>query len=82
MGQRTTAAVATLTVHFAVYPGGAYGHRAAPARDFHLIDYPDGRYRVRATATVHAVPTTADLATHLQNLLNRNLSDHREDHAM
>lgn len=70
-------------IHFAVYPGAAYDHRAAPARDFHLIDYPDGRYRVRATATVHAVPTTtADLATHLQNLLDRTLSEHREDHEM
>lgn len=67
-------------VHLAVYPGGAYDHRPAPARDFHLIDYPDGRYRVRATATVQVTPAdTADLITHLQGLLDRTVCDHRED---
>lgn len=67
--------------HIAVYPGGAYDHRPAPARDFHIMDYPDGRYRVRATATVHAIPTdSAELSVHLHNLLERTLSDYREDH--
>ncbi|WP_327149289.1 ESX secretion-associated protein EspG [Nocardia sp. NBC_01329] len=66
--------------HFAVYPGGAYDHRPAPARDFHLMDYPDGRYRVRATAKVHAAPAdTGELATHLHELLERTLRDYRED---
>lgn len=69
--------------HIAVYPGGAYDHRPAPARDFHIMDYPDGRYRVRATATVHAVPTdTAELSAHLNNLLERTLTDYREDHEL
>ncbi|MGW5752887.1 ESX secretion-associated protein EspG [Nocardia rhamnosiphila] len=69
--------------HIAVYPGGAYDHRPAPARDFHIMDYPDGRYRVRATATVHAIPTdTAELSAHLHNLLERTLSDYREDHEL
>ncbi|GGL28055.1 ESX secretion-associated protein EspG [Nocardia jinanensis] len=67
--------------HFAVYPGGAYDHRPAPARDFHVMDYPDGRYRVRATGTLHATPVgTTDLTTHLHNLLERTVHDHREDH--
>ncbi|MEV3962510.1 ESX secretion-associated protein EspG [Nocardia sp. NPDC050193] len=67
--------------HIAVYPGGAYDHRPAPARDFHIMDYPDGRYRVRATATVHAIPTdTAELSAHLNSLLERTLRDYREDH--
>ncbi|WP_063038421.1 ESX secretion-associated protein EspG [Nocardia grenadensis] len=67
--------------HIAVYPGGAYDHRPAAARDFHIMDYPDGRYRVRATARVHAIPTdTAELSAHLNSLLERTLSDYREDH--
>lgn len=69
--------------HIAVYPGAAYDHRPAPARDFHIMDYPDGRYRVRATATVHAVPAeTAELSAHLNNLLERTLTDYREDHEL
>ncbi|MEU4314497.1 ESX secretion-associated protein EspG [Nocardia sp. NPDC024068] len=67
-------------VHLAVYAGGAYDHRPAPARDFHVMDYPDGRYRVRATATVTATPADrAELTTHLRDLLDRTLHDHRED---
>jgi hypothetical protein len=45
------------------------------------MDYPDGRYRVRATAAVHAVPAdAAELSAHLNNLLDRTLREHREDH--
>ncbi|MGW5386124.1 hypothetical protein [Nocardia sp. NPDC003963] len=47
------------------------------------MDYPDGRYRVCATATVHAVPAdTAELSAHLNNLLERTLTDYREDHEL
>lgn len=71
----------TTVAHIAIYPGGAYDHRPVPTRDFHIIDYPDGRYRVRATATVHAIPTdNTELATHLHNLLDRTTKEYREDH--
>ncbi|MEV2220424.1 ESX secretion-associated protein EspG [Nocardia vinacea] len=66
--------------HIAVYPGGAFDNRPTPKRDFHIMDYPDGRYRVHATAAVHATPAdTAELSTHLQNLLDRTLREYRED---
>lgn len=61
--------------------GGAYGHRCVPARDFHIMDYPGGRYRVRARGTVHVTPAaTADLYTHVHNLLDRAFREHREEH--
>lgn len=70
----------TTVAHIAVYPGGAFDNRPTPKRDFHIMDYPDGRYRVRATAAIHVTPTdTADLSTHLHNLLDRTLREYRED---
>lgn len=71
----------TTVTHVAVYPGPAYDHRPTPTRDFHIIDYPEGRYRIRTTASIQSTPTTpTDLTTHLQSLLDRTLQDHREDH--
>ncbi|MGY4099560.1 ESX secretion-associated protein EspG [Nocardia sp. R16R-3T] len=70
----------TTVAHIAVYPGGAFDNRPTPKRDFHIMDYPDGRYRVQATAAIHVTPTdNAELSTHLQNLLDRTLREYRED---
>ncbi|MFE3446543.1 ESX secretion-associated protein EspG [Nocardia sp. NPDC059180] len=70
----------TTVAHIAVYPGPAFDNRPTPTRDFHLIDYPEGRYRIRTTASIQSTPTnTPDLQSHLQSLLDRTLQDHRED---
>ncbi len=70
----------TTVAHIAVYPGGAFDNRPTPRRDFHIMDYPDGRYRVHATAAVHVTPAnTEELSAHLQNLLDRTLREYRED---
>ncbi|WP_280232383.1 ESX secretion-associated protein EspG [Nocardia cyriacigeorgica] len=70
----------TTVAHIAVYPGPTFDNRPTPTRDFHIIDYPEGRYRIRTTASIHSTPTNPrDLTTHLDNLLTRTLQDHRED---
>ncbi|MBF6097213.1 ESX secretion-associated protein EspG [Nocardia cyriacigeorgica] len=70
----------TTVTHIAVYPGPAFDNRPTPTRDFHIIDYPEGRYRIRTTASIQSTPTTGqDLTTHLNTLLTRTLEEHRED---
>lgn len=70
----------TTLAHIAAYPGPAYDNRPSITRDFHVMDYPDGRYRVHSTAAIQAVPAeAADLTAHLQAVLDRTLQQHRED---
>ncbi|WP_330253701.1 ESX secretion-associated protein EspG [Nocardia sp. NBC_00565] len=70
----------TTVAHIAVYAGGAFDNRPTRKRDFHIMDYPEGRYRVGATAAIHAAPAaTAELGPHLQSLLDRTLREYRED---
>ncbi|MCP2295813.1 EspG family protein [Nocardia amikacinitolerans] len=66
--------------HVAVYPGPAYDNRPTPRRDFHVMDYPDGRYRIHAATAIQSTPTTTPaLVTHLRTLLDHTLREHRED---
>ncbi|MBF6081484.1 ESX secretion-associated protein EspG [Nocardia cyriacigeorgica] len=70
----------TTVTHIAIHPGPAFDNRPTPTRDFHIIDYPEGRYRIRTTASIQSTPTTSqDLTTHLTTLLTRTLEEHRED---
>ncbi len=68
-------------VYVAVRPGAVADRRPTPARDFHVVDYPDGRYLVRHNATVlRADPADVTvLYTHLQGCLDNTLRDFRED---
>ncbi|BDU09237.1 hypothetical protein FMUBM48_55000 [Nocardia cyriacigeorgica] len=70
----------TTVTHVAIYPGPAFDNRPTPTRDFHIIDYPEGRYRIRTTTSIQSTPTTPQaLTTHLTNLLTRTLEEYRED---
>ncbi|MBH0778267.1 ESX secretion-associated protein EspG [Nocardia bovistercoris] len=70
----------TTLAHIAVYPGPAYDNRPTATRDFHVMDYPDGRYRVHSAAAIQAVPAeAADLTAHLQAVLDRTLQQYWED---
>lgn len=70
----------TTLAHIAVYPGPAYDNRPTPARDFHVMDYPDGRYDVHSAAAVQAAPAdTAHLTAHLKALIARTLQQYREE---
>ncbi len=68
-------------VYIAVCPGAATDRRPVPARDFHVIDYPDGRYLLRHNSSVlRADPAdTTALHSHLQGCLDNTLRDFRED---
>lgn len=68
-------------VHLAVCPGPATDRRPTPARDCHVIDYPDGRYLVRHNDSVlRADPAdTPALLTHLQSALTATITAFRED---
>ncbi|MBF6063726.1 ESX secretion-associated protein EspG [Nocardia terpenica] len=71
----------TTILYIAVYPGPAPDRRPTPTRDFHIVDYPDGRYLLRHNKTVlRADPATPHLlTTHLQSLLDTTLTAFRED---
>jgi hypothetical protein len=71
----------TSIVYVAVCPGPAIDRRPTPARDFHVIDYPDGRYLVRHNDSVlRADPADPHLLnTHLQSALTATLTAYRED---
>ncbi|WP_054815532.1 ESX secretion-associated protein EspG [Nocardia arizonensis] len=70
----------TTVAHIAVYPGPAYDNRPSATRDFHVMDYADGRYRIHSAAAIQAAPAdTAELTAHLQAVLDRTLQHHRED---
>ncbi len=68
-------------LHIAVCSGPAWDRRPTPARDFHLMDYPDGRYLIRHTHNdlrADPVDNTA-VNTHLQRLLDATVRGFRED---
>lgn len=70
----------TTIAHVAVYAGPAWDNRPAPARGFHVMDYPDGRYLVRSAATIKAVPADAtELRTQLDRLVQVTVTDVREE---
>ncbi|WP_174184097.1 ESX secretion-associated protein EspG [Nocardia barduliensis] len=66
--------------HVAVYAGPAWDNRPAPARGFHVMDYPDGRYLVRSAATLKAVPAdTTELRTQLDRVVQVTVAGFREE---
>lgn len=68
-------------LYVAVCPGPAWDRRPTPARDFHLMDYPDGRYLVRHSRhDLRADPAdTAIVHKHLQRLIDVSVQGYRED---
>ncbi|MGO4649121.1 ESX secretion-associated protein EspG [Nocardia sp. 2YAB30] len=70
----------TTLAHVAVYAGPAWDNRPAPARGFHLMDYPDGRYLVRSGTTIKAVPAdTTEIRTQLDRVVQVTVNGYRED---
>ncbi|MDR7169413.1 hypothetical protein J2W56_003154 [Nocardia kruczakiae] len=68
-------------LHVAVCPGPAWDRRPTPARDFHIMDYSDGRYLVRHTKhDLRADPAdTSIVQNHLQRLIDATVQGFRED---
>ncbi|WP_327115398.1 ESX secretion-associated protein EspG [Nocardia sp. NBC_01730] len=70
----------TTIAHVGVYAGPAWDNRPTPARGFHVMDYPDGRYLVRSGATVTAIPAdTTEIRTQLQRTVQVTVKGYRED---
>ncbi|MFF7943087.1 ESX secretion-associated protein EspG [Nocardia gamkensis] len=66
--------------HIAVYAGPAWDNRPAPARGFHVMDYPDGRYLVRSGATIEAVPAdTTEVRRQLDRAVQVTVAGFREE---
>ncbi|MBO0854413.1 MAG: ESX secretion-associated protein EspG [Nocardia sp.] len=72
----------TTIVYIATCPGPAWDRRPTPARDFHIVDYPDGRYLLRNNNTeLRADPTDIPtLESHLTRLVDITTEGFREDH--
>ncbi|WP_063037352.1 ESX secretion-associated protein EspG [Nocardia pseudovaccinii] len=67
-------------VHVAVYAGAAWDNRPAPSRGFHVMDYPDGRYLVRSSGTISAVPADALVITdNLDRAMRATVEGFREE---
>ncbi|UGT69188.1 ESX secretion-associated protein EspG [Nocardia gipuzkoensis] len=70
----------TTVAHIAVYAGPAWDNRPAPARGFHVMDYPDGRYLVRSGDTIKAVPVgTGEVRTQLDRVVHVTVKSFREE---
>ncbi|MEU2030963.1 ESX secretion-associated protein EspG [Nocardia amamiensis] len=70
----------TTLAHVAVYPGPSWDNRPAPARGFHIMDYPDGRYLVRSGAAIKAVPAdNTDIRTQLERVVQVTVEGFREE---
>ncbi|MBH0776258.1 ESX secretion-associated protein EspG [Nocardia bovistercoris] len=71
-----------LVVHVAVYPGPSWDQRPAPARGFHVMDYPDGRYLVRSDGDLlEAEPVDrSGLGFDLERVIRFAVAGHREEH--
>ncbi|WP_054812898.1 ESX secretion-associated protein EspG [Nocardia arizonensis] len=71
----------SLVVHVAVYPGPSWNNSSAPARGFHVMDYPDGRYLVRAgDGRIEAEPVDRSaLGFDLERLIRFTVTEHREE---
>ncbi|WP_327114374.1 ESX secretion-associated protein EspG [Nocardia sp. NBC_01730] len=66
--------------HVAVYAGPAWDNRPAPARGFHVMDYPDGRYLVRSGANIKAVPAgTTEIRIQLERVVQLTVDGYREE---
>ncbi|WP_454198126.1 ESX secretion-associated protein EspG [Nocardia sp. Marseille-Q1738] len=66
--------------HVAVYAGPAWDNRPAPARGFHVMDYPDGRYLVSSGATIKAVPAdSTDIRSQLERVVQVTIEGFREE---
>ncbi|WP_157172718.1 ESX secretion-associated protein EspG [Nocardia exalbida] len=70
----------SIIAHVAVYAGPAWDNRPAPARGFHVMDYPDGRYLVRSGPTIKAVPAdTTEVRTQLDRAIRATVAAFREE---
>ncbi|MGW4089314.1 ESX secretion-associated protein EspG [Nocardia sp. NPDC004750] len=70
----------TTIAHVAVYAGPAWDNRPAPARGFHVMDYPDGRYLVRSGTTIKAVPAdTTEVRSQLDRVVHATVAAFREE---
>ncbi len=70
----------TTVVHIAAEPGPDDETRAG-FRDFHVLDYPEGRYTARTLRNeLRADPATStDIETLTQRILDATLRDYREE---
>lgn len=70
----------TTVVHIAVPTGPAWDNRPTPARGFHVMDYPDGRYLVHGAGTLTAAPAArAAVRAAVARTLDAALRQHREE---